>query len=108
MIATEVYVSVIKVNVTVAKYRTFIITGENMTCIDFGFTWSKGQGHKNPFCKKGLSLIFRTIYHRAIIFHILTGLGEYMTSIDFGFTKINVNVTRVTCKKCKHGFRSLS
>ena len=33
----------------------------------------------------------KTIYHRAIIFHILIGLGNDMTRFDFGFTRLKVN-----------------
>ena len=46
------------------------------------------------------------IYHRAIIFHMVIDLGKAKTPFDFGFTRLKVKVTRVTCKKCTHGFCS--
>ena len=58
------------------------------------------------FCKKCFPLIiFRTFYHRAIIFHMLIGLGENMTCIGFAFFKVKVTSV-LFCKK--HAFRSCS
>ena len=37
-----------------------------------------------------------------MIFNLLIGLGEDMTPIDLEFTKLKVEVTWVTCKKCKN------
>ena len=60
---------------------------------------SRSQGF---FCIKWFPLIFlRTVYYRAIIFHMLIGLGKDMTPIDFRFTRMKVKVKRVICKKCK-------
>jgi len=39
---------------------------------------------------------------------MLIGLGEEKNPIDFECTRLKVKVTGVTCKKCKHGFHSLS
>ena len=56
----------------------------------------KDKGHKGPFCKKWFPLIFlRSIYHRAIIFHMLIGLGEDMTLTDFRFTRLKVKFRRI-------------
>ena len=62
--------------------------GENMTCIDFGFTKSNVNVTRVSFVKKWYLLIFlRTIYHRATKFHILIDLGEDTTPINFGCTR---------------------
>lgn len=56
-------------------------------------------------CKKVCPLIvLSSIYHRAIIFHGSIGLGDYMKLMkgkdhnDLGFPRLNVKVTRNTCK----------
>jgi len=75
-----------------------------MAYIDIVF--NKVRGHTDLLCKKWFSLIsIRTFCHRAITFHMLIGLGEDMTPIAFSITRLTVNVTGVTCEKCKHGFR---
>ena len=37
----------------------------------------KGQGHKSSFCKQWFPR--KTIFHRAIIFHMLIGFGKNTT-----------------------------
>ena len=41
-------------------------------------------------------LIFKTVYHKAFIFHMLFGLGENMSPGVFKFTRSKVKVTWVT------------
>ena len=94
--------------------HSFYISHADWSWRECDLTWFwvhkvKGRGHMYSFCKIWIPIIFmRTICHSAIIFNILIGLGEDMAPFDFGFTRLKVKVTRVTCKKCKHGFCSLS
>ena len=57
--------------------RYFLLEDKNP--IYFGFTWSRVKVTKVLFVENGLAtdtlIIFRTIYHRPIIFHILIGRG---------------------------------
>jgi len=75
-------------------FNKLICLGEDMNFIAFGFTRPKVKVTKVLFIKQWFPLIvLRNIYYRAILFHMLIGLG------DFGFTMIKVKVTRVTCQK---------
>jgi len=75
-----------------------IVLDKDKTPIDFGCTRSKVKVTMVIFIKQWfLLIILRNIYYKAIIFHMLIGLGEAMTLFDFGFTRIKVKITRITC-----------
>ena len=78
--------------------------GEDMTPIDLRVYQVKGQGHNGPFFVKQWFplLILKNVCHRAIMFHVLIGLGDAMIPYEFGFTRLRVKVSRVTCKKYVH------
>jgi len=80
------------------KFNRLSSLGNDITCIDFGFTRSNVNVTGVVLVKQWFPLIIlRNIYHKAIIFHMLIGFGEAMTPFDFGLTRLKVQVTRFTC-----------
>jgi len=73
--------------------------GEDLTANNFWFTWSKIKVTRVLYVKQWfLLIILRNIYHRAVIFNMLLGLGDAMTPYDFGFTRLRSLVKNVyTC-----------
>ena len=72
-------------------FHLLIGLGETMTCIHVGL---KVKVTGVIFIKKMSPLIFmRTMYHRAIIFHVKQiGLDEDMIYIEFGFTRLKIKM----------------
>ena len=57
------------------------------------------QAYMGHFCKKVnmvVLIILRTMHHRALIFHMLVGLGKNMIPDVFKFARSKVKVTWVT------------
>ena len=67
---------------------------EDMIPIDFGFSRSKVKVTMFVYVKLVSAVyIWRTIYCRAFIFHLVIALYEDMIPIDFGFSRLKVKVT---------------
>jgi len=72
---------------SIRKYLSFIFhmligVGKDMTCMDFRFTRLKVKVTRVLFVKQWFPLfILRDSYHKAIIFHMLIGLGETLFDV---------------------------